>query len=406
MPSKLPLEGIKVADFSTQVVGPLTTKYLADCGAEVIKVESMYALDLIRVTIPFKDGIVHPDRSYGFPRLHTDKYGVSLDLKHPKGPEIAKRLAAWADVVIESFTPGVMKRRGLDYEEIKKVKPDIIMLSTSNQGQTGRYGTHPGWGFQTLALAGFTHFTGWADREPVGIPSAYTDYLAPQFAVIAILAAINYKRRTGKGQYIDLSQLEVGLLFLATALLDYSSNSIEQTRCGNLSSYAVPHNAYCCKGEDRWCAIAVTNKNEWKTFCQILGEPEWSKDDKFSTPLNRKRNEAELDRLVEGCTLNFTAEEVMVLMQSKGVAAGVVKSNKDMWTDPQLRHRDHWPLAPPHPVLGSLRCPLPPYKLSKTPAGIRMPGPCLGQHNEYIYSDVLGFSNEEFVKLLNEGVFK
>jgi benzylsuccinate CoA-transferase BbsF subunit len=224
------------------------------------------------------------------------------------------------------------------------------------------------------------------------------------YAVIAIIAALDYRRRTGKGQCIDLSQFESGVGLLTTAILDYVANQRVQSRMGNRSPFAAPHGVYRCKGDDRWCAITIFTDQEWNAFCDIIGRPQWTKEPKFATLLARKENEDELDKLVEEWTANRTAEEVTTSMQTSGIAVGVLKNASDMMEDPQIQHRRHLRISE-HPEIGPHTCEVPAFILSKTPCQMNMPAPCLGQHNEYVYTKVLGISDEEFVDLLTEGVF-
>jgi benzylsuccinate CoA-transferase BbsF subunit len=401
------LEGLKVGDFSWYIAGPSIPMWLAHHGAEVIRIESLTRPDEIRGIEPFKDGIAGINRSGCFANYNSNKYGIALNLNHPKGVEVAKRIVAWADIVVENFTPGTMHRKwGLGYEGIRKIKADSIMVSTSPLGQTGPEAQQAGFGLELVSRGGFTQFTGWPDQEAVGIGGyPYTDTITPPIAVIAIMAALEYRRRTGKGQYIDLSQHEVAVQHLAPALLDYTVNGREGGRIGNHHPYAAPHGAYRCQGNDRWCTIAVFTDDEWEAFCKVIGKPAWTGAPKFTTLLARKENEGELDRLVENWTVNFSPEEVMNKMQAAGVAAGVVQSGKDLIEDPQLKHRHHfWYLN--HPEMGLCAYDGPPFKLSETPAELRMPAPCLGEHTEYVCTQILGMSDQEFIGLLTEGVFE
>ena len=397
-------EGVKVGEFGWVLVGPFHGLYLAHHGATVIHVESSHRLDINRTMPPYKDGEPGINRSVYYEQAESGKYGITLNLNHPQGVEVAKQIVAWADVVIENFTPGVMKRWGLDYESIKKIKPDIIMLSSCNQGQTGPDATQPGYGPDLTSLSGFTHLAGWQDRDPVQIYGAYTDYIAPKFGVTALIAALDYRRRTGKGLYLDLSQYECGLQFLAPVILDYTVNHRQACRMGNYCPYASPHGAYRCQGEDRWCAIAAFSDEEWQSFCQVIGNPAWTRDPRFATRLGRVKASEELDKLVEEWTIHHSAEEVMSLMQKAGVAAGVVATSQDLYQDPQFKHR-HYLVELEHPEMGKYLCDSPFGGLSKTPGQPRMSSPCLGQHNEYVYKELLGGCDEEYTKLLSAGVF-
>jgi len=398
-----PLEGIKVADFTWVVTGPLITKHLADYGAEVIKIEGRSRSDIQRSTRPFKDDIPGENRSGQFNMDNTGKLSVALNLAHPEGIEVAKRFVAWADIVVENFAGGAMKRMGLGYEELKKVKPDIIMFSSSVQGQTGPYAAHSVYGWQLTPLSGLTQITGWPDREPLSPDGPYTDYPAPRFGAFAILAAIDYRRQTGKGQYIDLSQYETSEHCIAPLILDYTVNRRVANRMGNRSPYAAPHGAYRCRGGDRWCAIAVFTDEEWEIFVRVIGKPVWTKEPKFTTLLERKENEDELDKLVEAWTISYSPEEVMTKMQAAGIGAGVVATPEDLMEhDPQLRHRNYFRELG-HPEVGKHRVRGPYFLLSKSPCEVRR-APLLGEHNEYVLKEIIGMSDDEIAELVIEGV--
>jgi benzylsuccinate CoA-transferase BbsF subunit len=402
---KKALEGVKVADFGWFEAAPLATKYIADFGAQVIKVESGKSPDLLRVTYPFQDDTPGVNRSGVFQLSNSSKLSLALDLDSPRGLAVARRLAAWADVVVENSTPGRMKSLGLGYDDLVKIKPDIIMLSSSILGQTGPLSRHPGLGYHISGLAGFNHLTGWPDRDGIWPHIPYPDYIAPWYGAVAILSALDHRQRTGHGQHIDLSQFEASLSFLSPALLDFTANGREQIRQGNRSPYAAPHGAYPCQGDDRWCAIAVFTQEEWRAFSQVIGDPEWTRDPRFADLQARKKNEEELDALVSGWTLARSAEEVMALMQEAGLAAGVVQSIQDLLDrDTQLRHRDFFPILH-HTEQGPCLHMRMPIKLSKTPDEIR-PTPCLGEHTEYVCTQILGMPDDEFLELLADGILQ
>ena len=316
---------------------------------------------------------------------------------------MAKRLVAWADVAVENFALGQMAKWGLDYPSLREIKPDIIMLSSSQQGQTGPHAHHPGLGGQLQALAGFTHVTGYADRGPLGPALPYPDVIAPWFAVVAIVAALEHRHRTGQGQYIDSSQFEASLHFIAPAVLDYSANQHVWERRGNASAEAAPHNAYRCKGEERWCAISVRSDDEWRAFRRALGEPSWTAEARFATLEGRLAQASELDALVGGWTQEREAEEVMSLLQEAGVPAGVVANGRDLHEDPQLRHRGHFFMAD-HQRMGPYPVDAPSFHIRNAPPDIR-PAPMLGEHSEMVCRDFLGMSEEEYRELQEKGVF-
>jgi benzylsuccinate CoA-transferase BbsF subunit len=404
MEAKGIFEDVKILEFGQIVAGPLIATYMSDYGAEVIHVESHSRPDQYRLYPPFKDNKPGIDRGYQLPIYSHNKYGITLSMKHPKSVEVAKRIVKnWANVVTENFTPGVMKRMGLGYEELRKIKPDIVMLSSCNQGQTGPHALHPGMGSHLTHLSGFSHLSGWPDGDPLILAGPYIDFIGVIYGTIALLAGLEHRRQTGEGQYIDVSQFETGIQFLAPALLDYAVNGHIQSRNGNRCEYAAPHGAYPCKGEDRWCAIAVFTDEEWRNLCRVIGNADWTKDAKFATLLGRKQYEEELDRLIGEWTANFTAEEIMTKLQAEGVEAAVVSNAQDMYNDPHL-NRYLW-AEMEHSVLGKYHLQLPPFKLSETPGQLRMSGPLLGEHNDYVYMNLAGFSKEEYAQLQEEGVF-
>ncbi len=401
---KRALQGIKVADFSWVAAGPIMTQYLAAYGATVVRIESSQRPDALRTSGPFKDGKPGVDRSANYAFYNANKYSISLDLNNPHGSEVARRLIAWADVVAENFAPGVMERRGFSYEEIIKIKPDIIMVRTSNQGQKGSpQGRQPGFGQHLVGLCGFGYYSGWPDRDPLGFGMAYTDMISPRFGVAALIAALDYRRRTGRGQVLDMSQLETAIHFLAPQVLDFNVNRRLGGRVGNVDPYAAPHGAFPCKGDDTWCAIAIFTDEQWDSFSRLVDRP-WTKDPKFSTLFNRKMNEDELEQLVSEWTSNLSAEQLMHLMQDAAIPAGVVQGAEDVINDPQLKLRgSFWTME--HKELGSCTHLGRHFTLSKTPAEPERPAPCLGEHTEYVCSKILGMSDEEFVRLVSLHAF-
>jgi benzylsuccinate CoA-transferase BbsF subunit len=397
-------EDVKIADFTWLGVGPIATKFLANMGATVIHIESSTRPDLTRVSYPYKDLQAGINRSAFFTLYNDSKYGITLNLKVPQAQEVARRLVyEWANVVTDAHLPGHMKNWGLDYETLSKEKPDLIHVATALQGKTGPYSSMPGHGMAGVSLAGFTEITGWPDGEPAIPWGAYSDFVTFPHMVTALIAALIYRKRTGKGQYIELSQLEASLQFLAPPVMDYMINGRIMTRAGNRSPYAVPHTIYRCKGEgEKWCAVAVSTDEEWESFCKATGNPEWAGNPRFATLEDRKANEDELNVLVEQWTLNYTPEEIMSRLQEAGVAAGVVESGEDLVSDPQLNHRGTHVILE-HPEIGPHIYQPPPYRFSKTPHELTMPAPCLGQHNEYILKEILGMPDDEVAELLIAG---
>lgn len=397
-------QDIKVADFSWGLVGPLTAKYLGDHGATVVRVESQTTPCITRLVGPYAGGKTGVNRAGYFAFVNANKYSLSVNLKNKKGLELAKRLISWADVVVESFRPGVMARLGLAYENIKQIKPDIIYVQTSTLGSTGPYHSYGGFGTVLVALCGFSGLTGYEGEDPLPFPHAYTDFISPRFAGSAVLAALIYRRKTGKGQFIDCSQMESSLWFLMTAMLDYTANNHPGGRKGNASSSAAPHGVYRCQGDDRWVAITVTDDSMWQKFCQALGNPPWAQEPRFATFPGRKENEAELNARISEWTINHSPEIIMKKLQSAGVPAGVVFNAIDLIQNDELKERGAlWVL--PHEEMGPFTHLGQPFRLSKTPAQGRMASPCLGMHNGYVCTNILGMSDAEFMELLESGAF-
>lgn len=404
--TKRVFEDLKAVGFVYAGVGTFVLRILALHGATVVRVESETRPDNVRTMAPFKDNIPGLNRSYYYNSVNTDKYDLALDMKHPRKDEVTQRLVEWADVLVENFTPGVIARWNLSYEDVKKINPNIIMISLSMQGQTGPARLQGGYGALLQSLVGYPLITGWPDGTPCLIDRSYPDYIAPRYGAIAVIAALLHRKRTGKGQYIDVSEYEDAIQFEIPVILDWVVNQRIQTRMGNKYPNAAPHGAYRCQGDDKWCAIAVFTDEEWKAFCKVIGNPEWTKQAKFSTLLARKQNEDELNELVEAWTVNHTAEEVMSMMQQSGVKAGVVQTVEDVVEyDPQLKHRHFfWTLN--HPECGETIHNRPNYLLSKTPSELRMPAPLLGEHTDYVCKELLEMPEDEYISLLLDGVLK
>ena len=400
------LTGLKVADFTWSVAGPLTVKFLADHGAVVIHVESSTRPELLRVLPPFRDRKPGINRSAYNACLNNNKYGLSLDMNHPRAKEVLQRLIHWADVVTENFSPGVMAKWGLSYEDLARIKPDMIMFSTSQMGQTGPRAKIAAYGTQLVSLAGFTHLTGWPDRDPTGPYGPYTDTTIPHVGVAAIMTGLIRRHRTGKGAHIDISQFETALNFISPILLEYAINHRVAARKGNRCSYSVPHGVYRCRGEDRWCAIAIFSDDEWGRLCQVMGRPELATVPRFASFQQRRENEDEIDRLISEWTAERPAEEVMRMLQEVGIAAGVAQTGKDLLeNDPQLAHR-HFFRKLEHREIGRHHYEAPPFRLSKTPCELTTAGPCMGEHNEYVCKEMLGFSDKEYSDLMADGVLR
>jgi crotonobetainyl-CoA:carnitine CoA-transferase CaiB-like acyl-CoA transferase len=401
-----PLSLIRVVELGWAAAGPLVGTYLASHGADVIHLESSTALDPFRSTYPpFKDNQVGPDRAAMFSFYNAGKRGVTLDLKQPRAVELALRLIAKADVVIESFPAGTLARRGLTIDAMRRAKPDLVILSSCNQGQTGPHAQHPGYGSQLTALAGFTQLLGDPERTPVILYGPYIDYIAVGYGVIAILAALDRRARTGEGCVIDLSQYEAGLQFMAPALLEHDTNGTIPTREGNRDRVAVPHGVYPTSEPDAWIALSVWDDDEWARLREALGDPEWARDASLATAGGRRAREEWIDERIAEWSRRQPRERAVARLRSKGLRASEVRSIGELFTEPQLAERRMWRRAA-HPVIGDVRLMAPPFLLSDAWQGPRRPGPLLGEDTEEVFRRIVGVAPEEYQTDLAAGVFK
>ena len=382
---------IRILDFTWVLAGPYATRILADFGAEVIKVQPH--------TPEAEDTF---SRGY-YNTWNRNKLGITLNLNKPQGVAIAKRLVGISDAVVENFTPRVMANWGLNYESLKQIKPDIIMLSMSTMGNTGPWRDYVGFGPTVQAFSGITYLTSFPDKPPLGLGYSYADHVAGLMAALALLGALEYRQRTGEGQYIDVSQAEAMASLLGEAIVDYTRNGSLPEPVGNNSTQAAPHGVYRCQGDDRWCAIAAFTDEEWEGFKRALGSPAWAEDSRFTSLAGRLENVDELNRLVKGWTRQHSAEEVMAWLQEQGVAAGVVQDASDLANDPQLKQRGFF-VELDHPELGKTISDATPIRLSDTPAKFNRAAPTPGQDNDYVYKQLLGMSGDEVIQFREQGV--
>lgn len=390
------LGNVTVVEFGGYAAGPAIGKYLANFGARVIHVESANRPDGFRLQYPpFKDHKLGLNRSGCFSYFNDSKYAITIELKEADGHEAALKLVESADIVIENMRPGVMSRLKLGYETLRERNPDLVMLSTSNMGQSGPHASHPGFGSQLSSLSGFTELIGAPDGPPSLLYGPYIDLIAVAYGGAAVLAALDYSRRTGEGVYIDLSQYESGVQFLATEMLEFSASGSVAHRRGNRDAVAVPHGCYQCR-DGRWCVISCWDDDEWARLSRALGRPEWAGDKRFASALSRRQHEDEIDRMIAACTRNEEARALMQRLQSERVHAAIVNQVSDLFSDPQLAARQIWQAAE-HPEIGRHHYRMVSYQLSETPGSIRRPAPCLGQDND----EILGAHEE--LKLQRSG---
>jgi crotonobetainyl-CoA:carnitine CoA-transferase CaiB-like acyl-CoA transferase len=393
--------GLKVWDMSWVGVGPLTARYLADYGATVIRLDSTRKPDTLRLAPPFQKGVPGLNNSLFYGDYNASKLGLGLDLTTEPGREVARDLVAWADVLLESFTPGNMADWGLSYDKVREINPGIVMLSTCMQGQTGPRASYPGYGNLMAGLSGFYEITGWPDRPPVPVYGAYTDFICQRFATSALVSALGHRRRTGEGQHVDLSQYEAALQLLGPELLDYEVNGRTVTRSGNRDRFAAPHGVYPCQGDDSWIAIACHTDAHYQALVSAMGAPGWAVRGELATAEGRRAAVGELDARIAEWTSGYKQEELFAALQPH-VPAGPVYSQSQLYLDPQIVHYGYF-VDLPHTVMGTV-----PYNgmqavLSKTPGRLRKASPCIGEDSILVLEEILGYSPDRVSGLIAEG---
>jgi benzylsuccinate CoA-transferase BbsF subunit len=400
---RLPLEGVRIADFTWAWAGPYATMLLALMGAEVIKIETHKRPDHSRLRSLASGPVAwDPDKSPIFNDLNLNKMSITLDLAHPKAVELAKRLVAISDVVAENFRPGVMDRLGLGYDVLKDIKPDIVMLSSSSLGAKGPESKYAGYAPIFAAHGGLAHLTGYPDKRPVPLMGS-SDLRSAATSAFAILIALYHRGVTSEGQHIDLSSVETLAVLIGDAFLDYFMNNRVPVRKGNRDDIMAPHNSYRCKGENQWVSIAVATDEEWQSLCEVMGNPAWANDERFSDVYRRWHNQEELDGLIGEWTSDYTPGEVTEMLQQASVAAFPSFDGTELFHDPHLQARG-LEMEITHPAFGKRKVLSPLWKFSETSAEVSRHGPCIGEHNEYVLSDLLGIPQHEIDKLTEEGV--
>ncbi len=397
------LAGLRVCDFTWAWAGPYCNKLLADMGAEIIKIESRKRLDIGRSLPPFLGEEPGPNRSGRYNKRNRNKLGITLDLTQEAGTRLARELVKISDVVIENYSPLVMKRFGFDYEAVRELRGDIVYLSLSGFGATGPYRDYVAYGPNQAALSGLGNLTGYREGGPVALGTALGDPTAGLHGAIALLAALHYRAKTGKGQHIDLSQHEMFVSLMGEEMMDYFMNGRVRERDGNRDRIMAPHDFYRCQGEDKWVSIAVATEDEWRGLCEAMGNPPWCREERFGDQLSRWRNQEELDRLIEAWTSNHTPGEVVEILQQAGVAAMPALNGEEITNDPHLRERGFL-VEVDHAEVGRQTMPGVSMKLSHTPGAILRPAPLVGEHNQYVFGELLGLPPEEIESLMAEKV--
>ncbi|MGB5081567.1 MAG: CoA transferase [Burkholderiales bacterium] len=403
-PSPQALAGIGIVEFGSYAAGPHIGKMLANFGATVVHVESFARPDGFRMQYPpYKDRKPGINSGGCFAYFNDSKLGVTLDLKNREGRSLARRLCRWGDIVIENMRPGVIDRLGLGFDTLKADHPGLIMLSTCNMGQTGPRADTPGFGSQLTALAGICGLTGERDGLPTLLYGPYIDFIASTLGAVAVLAALEQRRRTGAGTHIDISQYEAGLLFLAGPLLDYHLTGRIAERSGNDDARAAPHGAYRC-ASDGWIALSCWSDAEFMALAAAIGRPEWSRDARLSTLAGRKSAAAAIDEGIGAWTRGREAASAAALLQDAGVPAHPVNSMADLFRDPQLVARGHWSRQR-HPVIGEHAYCGPAFQLSETPGRVTSAAPLLGADNDKVFREILGLTAPEYAAMREAGAF-
>jgi benzylsuccinate CoA-transferase BbsF subunit len=383
-------KSIRILDFSWVLAGPFATRLLADFGAEVIKVQPL---------LPEADDSY--SRAY-YNSWNRNKLGLSLNMSKPQGLEIARRLVKISDAVVENFSPRVMTNFGLDYPALQKIKADIILLSLSLMGHSGPWQNYTGFGPAVQAFSGITYLTAYSENEPIGLGFSYSDHVAGLYGALALQGALEYRDRTGQGQYIDLSQTETMLILLAEPLLQQSRGQ-KVVPQGNRSDTAAPQGVYTCRGEDRWCAITVASDSDWQNFKKALDSPHWAENERFAKLAGRLQFHDELDQEINAWTQQRLAEDAAAILQKAGIAAEVIKNSADLASDPHLNERGFF-VHLNQLETGDTVSEASPVRLSETPAQYRRAAPLKGQDNQYVLGTLLGMSESEIDKLRKDGV--
>jgi len=393
-----PLDGIRVADFSWVWAGPTCTMQLAHMGAEVIRMESMRRVCTLRMLPPWVDGQPNINRSGYFNQYNQGKRSIQLDISKPEGADIAKQIVATSDVVVENFASNVIDRLGLGYEELCKIKPNLVMISMSGYGRGGPESGFVSYGPAQVPLSGMSQLTGYAGWQPMHVGMSYGDPNAGLHAAFAVLSALFYRERTGKGQYIDMSQQESTVGVLGEAFMEYAMNGVQPPRNGNRIANMAPHGVFMCAGEDRWLSIACATDEEWRALCEVMERPELTEDPRFRTLARRKANEDDLENEIMAWTLTQDPLEATERLQAAGVAASPPLVNRELAEDPHLADRNFF-VEKEHPEVGVRQHAGIPWRMSDTPCEVWRAAPVMGQDNDYVYGELLGLSSAQIEDL-------
>ncbi|MBW2314399.1 MAG: CoA transferase [Deltaproteobacteria bacterium] len=390
----LPLAGVKILDLFWVLAGPTATRTLADYGATVIRVESSQRLDTLRVSPPWQFGAPHPESGVGFQSANANKLGITVDLGSEEGRDLVRELAGWADVVTESFAPGVMDSFGLGWEALRQGRPDLVMISSCIMGQTGPWRDYAGFGSLAVSITGFQELGSWPGRPPSGPFGAYTDAIASRYNALAILAALEHRRRTGEGQYIDLSQCEAALHFLAPAILDRTLHGSGPGAVGNDDGELFPHGMFPAAGDDRWVAIAVRDDRDWAALCEAIDRADL---------VPRREERAEVEAAIAAWTRERQPAEIETRLQAGNVPAHEALDTPGLFRDAQLQHRGHF-IEMAHEVFQTTTVESSRLLLSRTPARTPKESLSLGRDNALVLEEILGLSAEQIADLTERGI--
>lgn len=402
------LAGLRVVEFSAAMAGPWIGRFLAWCGAEVIRVESRSRPDVVRLYVPPWNPELgtQPQLSPWFTDWNAGKRFVALDLRQPLAVELARRLTARSDIVIENQSAGVMDKLGLGYGELERLNPALIMLSSSGFGADGPSSRYVTWGPNIEALSGLCRLSGFPSREGAVTQYAHPDAISAMHGLVAVLAALDHRRRGGGGQHIDLSQYEATVAGIGHAMTELLVLGEEPARLGNRSRNAAPHGCYPCQGEDRWCAIAASTQPAWEGVCHVLGRKEWLDDPRFASLAARMEHVEALDREIAGRTRAWTDYELMDALQHAGVAAGVVQNAEDLARhDAHLAARGFFETVE-HQVKGTVTATGIPLGLTGTPGRSGRAGAAIGQDNDEVFRTLLGMTEPELARAIEEGAIE
>ena len=409
-----PLDGLRVLDFGWVAVGPVIGSLLAEMGAEVIKIESSRRLDYCRLLPPTPSvRREQPDRApvaadldmvSMFHNYNRGKLGITVDLRHPGAPALLRRLVARSDVVLENFSPGVLRRIGLHYEALREVRPDLVMISCSAAGQDGPWSELKTFAPSLSSLAGLEVLIGYPGERVLGaLAYGYADPSNAHHGALAVLAALWHRQRTGQGQYIDMSQLEATVGLTVEPLMDWFMNGRVWGRQGNDHLSMAPHGHYPCRGDDAWVSIAVEDDRAWTRLVAALGDVPWAREPRFAALAGRRAHLAELDARLAEWTRERTGWEATEILQRAGVAAFPVYGLDEQAADPHFQARGLM-ARPEHPRIGPMQVYAHPIKLGATPGGVTATAPMLGEHNDHVFRELLGLSAVEIERLRAEGV--